>query len=73
MTHALPARPQSRTSSHAGQAMLTRLRANDADAARTFVDHLPAAKRMTLDQVRRANFRLAVVQSAIARKSGFDV
>jgi uncharacterized protein (TIGR03067 family) len=51
--------------------LLSRLRANDDAAAQAFIDYLPAAKRMTPDQVRRAGFRLADAQSAIARKWAF--
>jgi uncharacterized protein (TIGR03067 family) len=51
--------------------VLSQLRSDDDAAAQTFVDFLPAAKDMTPDHVRRAKFRLADAQSAIARKSGF--
>jgi uncharacterized protein (TIGR03067 family) len=36
-----------------------------------FIDHLPAAKKLTPARVRGAGFRLADAQSAIARQSGF--
>jgi uncharacterized protein (TIGR03067 family) len=51
--------------------LLSALRDGDASAARTFIEYLPAAKKMTVAQVRSANLRLADAQSAIARKSGF--
>src|SRR5438045_3860657 len=41
------------------------------DAANTFTQHLPAARGMSLKQVRAAGLRLADAQSAIARKEGF--
>jgi uncharacterized protein (TIGR03067 family) len=71
MTKSLPSRPNLEHLRTQAKQLLARLRANDAEAARTFIDHLPAARRMTLDQVRRADLRLADAQSAIARKSGF--
>jgi uncharacterized protein (TIGR03067 family) len=51
--------------------LLADLHAGDIAAAKTFIEHLPAARSMTPDRVRRAGFRLADAQSAIARKSGF--
>jgi uncharacterized protein (TIGR03067 family) len=71
MTKTLPARPNLEHLRTQAKHLLTQLRVNDLEAARTFIDHLPAAKRMTPEQVLRANFRLADAQSAIARKSGF--
>ncbi len=44
---------------------------DDATAARTFLEHHPAAQGMTRAQVRAANFRLADAQWAIARREGF--
>lgn len=44
---------------------------SSAAAAQTFIDYLPAARGMTPDQVRRAGYRLADAQSAIARQEGF--
>jgi uncharacterized protein (TIGR03067 family) len=71
MTKTLPARPNLEHLRTQAKQLLTRLRANDSEAARTFIDHLPAAKEMTPDQVLGADFRLADAQSAMARKSGF--
>jgi uncharacterized protein (TIGR03067 family) len=71
MTKTLPARPKLEHLRTQAKQLLTRLRANDAGAARALIDHLPAAKGMTTGQVLRAGFRLADAQSAIARKSGF--
>jgi uncharacterized protein (TIGR03067 family) len=53
------------------KALLSDLRAGRLAAAKTLIDHLPSAQAMTADDVRRANWRLADAQSAIARKSGF--
>jgi hypothetical protein len=71
MTKTLPARPNLEHLPTQAKQLLTRLRANDREAARTFIDHLPAAKTMTPDQVQCADFRLADARSALARKSGF--
>jgi len=54
------------------KALLSDLREGDVAAATTFIEHLPAARSMTPAAVRRAGFRLADAQSAIAHKSGFD-
>jgi uncharacterized protein (TIGR03067 family) len=69
-TH-LPARPNLDHLRHQAKALLKQLHDGDASAARTFIDHLPAAKSMTAAKVRKAGFRLADAQSAIARQSGF--
>jgi uncharacterized protein (TIGR03067 family) len=53
------------------RSLLTGLADGDAAAARTFIDHLPAARSMSPARVRAAGFRLADAQSAVARKSGF--
>src|SRR5262249_53795913 len=50
---------------------LAALAKGDPAAAKTFVAHLPAAKKMTAAQVKKAGFRLADAQSAIARQTGF--
>jgi uncharacterized protein (TIGR03067 family) len=71
MSKILPARPNLEHLRTQAKQLLSRLRANDVDAARTFIDHLPAARWMSPDEVRRADFRLADAQSVIARKSGF--
>jgi len=54
------------------KALLSDLRSGNVTAARTLIEHLPAARSMTPADVRRAGFRLADAQSAIAHKSGFD-
>ena len=67
----LPARPNLEHLRSQAKHLLSALREGDAAAARTFIEHLPSAKKMTPAQVRGANLRLADAQSAIARKSGF--
>jgi uncharacterized protein (TIGR03067 family) len=52
--------------------LLADLRDGKVAAANIFIEHLPAARGMTPDRVRRAGLRLADAQSAIARKSGFE-
>ena len=71
MKKSLPARPNLEHLRTQAKQLLSALRAGDAAAVRTFIDHLPAARRMTPEQVRGAGFRLADAQSAIARQSGF--
>ncbi len=71
MKKSLPARPNLEHLRTQAKQLLSELRAGDAAAAVAFIEHLPAARRMTPEQVRRAGFRLADAQSAIARKSGF--
>jgi uncharacterized protein (TIGR03067 family) len=71
MKKSLPARPNLEHLRTQAKQLLDALRRGDAAAVRTFVEHLPAAKTMTHAQVKRAGFRLADAQSAIARKSGF--
>jgi uncharacterized protein (TIGR03067 family) len=71
MDKSLPARPNLEHLRTQAKQLLSKLRAKDDAAAQAFIDHLPKAKRMTPDQVRRAGFRLADAQSAIAHKWGF--
>lgn len=71
MNRSLPARPNLEHLRTQAKRLLAELRANDDAAARVFIDHLPEARKMTPDQVRRAGFRLADAQSAVARRSGF--
>jgi len=67
----LPARPNLEHLRTQAKQLLAELHAGDAAAAQVFTEHLPAARTMTPEQLRRAGFRLADAQSAIARKSGF--
>jgi uncharacterized protein (TIGR03067 family) len=71
MKKSLPARPNLDHLRTQAKELLSDLRAGNAAAARTFIEHLPAARRMTPKQVQSAGLRLADAQSAIARKSGF--
>ena len=71
MPKSLPARPNLEHLRKQAKTLLAALHAGDAKAARTFIDHLPAARRMSPSRVRAAGFRLADAQSVIARKSGF--
>jgi uncharacterized protein (TIGR03067 family) len=72
MAKTLPARPNLDHLRAQAKRLLADLRDGKASAVRTFITHLPAARRMTSAGVRRAGLRLADAQSAIARQSGFD-
>src|SRR5688500_3248091 len=72
MAKTLPARPNLDHLRAQAKPLLADLRDGKTSAAQTFIRHLPAARRMTAGGVRRAGFRLADAQSAIARQSGFD-
>lgn len=67
----LPARPNLDHLRSQAKSLLAALKSGADDVVATFLDHLPAAKGMTADQIRHADFRLADAQSAIARQSGF--
>jgi uncharacterized protein (TIGR03067 family) len=71
MDKKLPSRPNLLFLKRAAKELLAALAAGDAAAARTFVDHLPAARGLTQEQARNAGFRLADAQSAMARSTGF--
>jgi len=68
----LPARPNLDHLRKQAKTLLAELKDGDVSAARTFVEHLPAASRLSPAKVRTAGFRLADAQSVIARQSGFD-
>jgi uncharacterized protein (TIGR03067 family) len=68
----LPARPNLDHLRKQAKTLLADLKAGAADAARTFITHLPEARTLTPAKVRMAGFRLADAQSAIARQQGFD-
>ncbi len=70
MKKSLPARPNLDHLRTQAKRLLSDLQQGNEEAARTFLEYLPAAKKMTPAQVQRAGFRLADAQSAIARKSG---
>jgi uncharacterized protein (TIGR03067 family) len=67
----LPARPNLDHLRKQAKTLLSRLERGDAAAANVFIEHLPAAKKLTAARVRSAGFRLADAQSAVARQSGF--
>lgn len=72
MAKTLPARPNLDHLRAQAKRLLADLRDGKKSAVKTFIKHLPSARRMTADSVRRAGLRLADAQSAIARQSGFD-
>jgi uncharacterized protein (TIGR03067 family) len=72
MSAKLPARPNLEHLRSQAKHLLADLRDGKLAAAQIFIKHLPAARGMTPDRVRRAGLRLADAHSAIARKSGFE-
>ena len=71
MTKQLPKRPNLDHLRRQAKALLSDLHRGDAEAARTFIKHLPEAAKLTVAKVRGKGYRLADAQSAIARKTGF--
>src|SRR5262245_43931419 len=71
MKQKLPSRPDLDHLRRQAKSLLASLKGGDDGAARTFIEHLPAAGKQTAAQVRNAGYRLADAQSAIARKTGF--
>lgn len=71
MAKHLPARPHLDHLRKQAKTLLSRLERGDAEAARAFIDHLPAAKGLAPARVGRRGFRLADAQSVVARQSGF--
>jgi uncharacterized protein (TIGR03067 family) len=67
----LPARPHLDHLRRQAKELLSALQSKDTEAVSTILNHLPAAKGMTAEQVRGTRYRLADAQSAIARKNGF--
>src|SRR5262249_42756071 len=67
----LPPRPNLEHLRSQAKALLAALQSADADAIATIREHLPAAKGMSEEEIRRTPFRLADAQSAVARKTGF--
>jgi uncharacterized protein (TIGR03067 family) len=67
----LPARPDLDHLRRQAKVLLAQLNEGDTAAANTFITHLPEARTMRPAAVRKAGFRLADAQSAIARQSGF--
>jgi uncharacterized protein (TIGR03067 family) len=71
VTNTFPARPNLDHLRSQAKRLLADVKAGDAAALRDVIAHLPAARGMTLAKARAAGFRLADVQSVIARKNGF--
>jgi uncharacterized protein (TIGR03067 family) len=67
----LPSRPNLDHLRRQAKSLLAALETDNPEAVSTILDHLPAARGMTVEQVRQTKFRLADAQSAIARKTGF--
>lgn len=67
----LPARPNLDHLRRQAKALLASLEAGDPEAIATILEFLPAAKGMSAAKARKANFRLADAQFALARKTGF--
>jgi uncharacterized protein (TIGR03067 family) len=67
----LPARPNLDHLRRQAKALLRALESAERDAVSTVLEHLPAARNMSAEQVLQARFRLADAQSAIARMTGF--
>jgi uncharacterized protein (TIGR03067 family) len=72
MIKRLPARPNLEHLRTQAKTLLTQLNDGEKEAAAMFIEHLPAARQMTPDQVCQSGFRLADAQSVIARKTGFS-
>lgn len=71
MDKSLPSRPNLDHLRRQAKVLLHGLREGEASAARAFLEHLPEARRMAMDDVRAAGFRLADAQSVVARQTGF--
>jgi uncharacterized protein (TIGR03067 family) len=72
MTRALSARPNLEHLRGQAKSLLARLKRGDEAAARDFIEHLPAARRLEPAAVRARGLRLADAQSVVARQAGFD-
>lgn len=72
MTKKISSRPNLDHLRNEAKSLLAALRSGDGAAARTFQEHLPAAKGKSVADILAAGYRLADAQSAVARKSGFD-
>ncbi len=71
MTTKLPSRPNLDRLRKQAKSLLAALAAGEDSAVQSFKEHLPAAKGLTTEGVRRAGFRLADAQSVVARTTGF--
>jgi uncharacterized protein (TIGR03067 family) len=67
----LPARPNLDHLKKQAKSLLAALKDGDSTAASTFIEHMPAARKLTAAKVRTAGFRLADSQSVVARQTGF--
>src|SRR5512143_2498681 len=72
MARKLPARPNLDHLRRQAKALLASLNEGDEAAAREIREHLPSARKLSVEQVRKAGLRRADAQSAVARKSGFE-
>lgn len=68
----LPARPNLDHLRRQAKTLLAQLADGNADAARAFIDHLPAARGKKPEALRAAKLRLADAQSVVARQNGFE-
>jgi uncharacterized protein (TIGR03067 family) len=71
MTRTLTTRPNLDHFRGQAKTLVAQLRSGDAGAAKAFIDHLPKARGLSVEQARAAGFRLADAQSVVARRSGF--
>jgi uncharacterized protein (TIGR03067 family) len=71
MSERLPARPHLDHLRRQAKSLLAALQQGDPEAAESFQEHLPSARDLSCEQVRRAGYRLADAQSVVARKTGF--
>ena len=72
MTKKLPARPNLEHLRTQAKSLFTEMNSGKKEAIATFIEHLPAARQLTPEKVRRSAFKLADAQSVIARKNGFS-
>lgn len=71
MARSLPSRPDLQHLRKQAKKLLASLAAGDDEAARRFREHLPAARKLSLERIRAAGYRLADAQSVVARSTGF--
>lgn len=71
MSSKLPPRPNLDHLRRQAKSLLAALAAKEPAAIETFREHLPAARKMSDEEIIQARFRLADAQSAISRKTGF--
>ncbi|MBK7405998.1 MAG: TIGR03067 domain-containing protein [Phycisphaerales bacterium] len=71
METSLPPRPNLDHLRRQAKSLLAALAAGNREAAEAMLQHLPAARGMSPEQVLAGRFRLADAQSAVARKTGF--